>query len=596
MTAAAARAADAVAADFERYHRAFRDLTRRAKRRFEERDWSGIRADTVERLALHGRAVQATRQALERRWPAAAGSRDFWVTLKQRYLEAVLGRDDFEVALTYFNSLVRQAFPHDGVDPELDFLGEDFPAFYRGWEMSSARTYAVRGIDPAVVKRVLASAGFEIGFADLEGDAAGVATALARAMDEAWGEPSLDALDVLRPVLLRNKAAYLVGRVRRGERVVPFMLSILNDEGGLAVDAVLAREEDISIVFSFARWYFHAEVENPREVIGFLHSLLPRKRVAELYISLGYNKHGKTELYRDLTATIANADPGERFVIAPGKPGLVMSVFTLPSYEFVFKVIRDVFPSQKPTTPDEVKARYSEVLRHDRVGRLVDFQAFEHLQFPRQRFSPELLEELAASASSTVELKGETVVIHHLYVGRRVTPLDVYLESATPAAAAQAVIDWGQALKDLAAANVFAGDMLLKNFGVTRHGRVVFYDYDEICALTDCRFRKIPPSRSPEDELAPEPWFSVGAHDIFPEELRSFMTLSPELMARFEERHADLFEPTFWRRLQERNRAREIIDFFPYAENRRLGAPPTDVPPPAAATRALAGSYRREPA
>jgi isocitrate dehydrogenase kinase/phosphatase len=360
----------------------------------------------------------------------------------------------------------------------------------------------------------------------------------------------------------------MIGRVRRREQVMPLLLSVLNTDEGLVVDAVLHKQEDVSIVFSFARWYFHADVENPRAVIGFLHSVLPRKRVAELYISLGYNKHGKTELYNDLMTTIANTD--EQFIIAPGKRGLVMAVFTLPAYEFVFKVIRDVFPSQKSVTPDEVRERYREVLQHDRVGRLVDFQEFEHLEFRRDLFSAELLEELVETAAGSIDIDGPNIIIRHLYVGRRVTPLDLFLRDAPPDAAEAAVIDWGFTLKDLAAANIFAGDMLLKNFGVTRHGRVVFYDYDEISPVTDCRFRKIPPPRSDWDELAPGPWFSVGTNDVFPEELRSFTLLDERLEAVFDRLHGDLFGVEFWRTMQNRHRSGEVIDFFPYEDGSRL--------------------------
>jgi isocitrate dehydrogenase kinase/phosphatase len=454
------------------------------------------------------------------------------------------------------------------VDAAIEFVAADFPLPYRSWEMASARTYAVRQINSTVVEKILESTDLAVRFRDLVADAREASRRIEKAVRETFGNKEIEAIDVLRPIFVRNKAAYMIGRVRCGDRVMPLLMSLLNGEMGLEVDAVLHTREEVSIVFSFARWYFHADVENPRAVIGFLHSILPRKRVAELYISLGYNKHGKTELYNDLMTTIASTD--EQFIIAPGKRGLVMSVFTLPSYEFVFKVIRDVFPTQKSVTPDEVRQRYREVLQHDRVGRLVDFQEFEHLEFPRNLFSPELLDELLDSASASIETEKDNLIIDHLYVGRRVTPLDLYLRDASSAQAEAAVIDWGFTLKELAAANIFAGDMLLKNFGVTRHGRVVFYDYDEISPVTDCRFRRIPRPRSDWDELAPGPWFSVGTDDVFPQELRSFTLLSKRLEAVFDEFHSDLFEVDFWKAMQDRNRRGEVIDFFPYDDRSRL--------------------------
>ncbi|MFQ5349535.1 MAG: bifunctional isocitrate dehydrogenase kinase/phosphatase, partial [Thermoanaerobaculia bacterium] len=498
---AAGLGAEIIEAGFEEYHQAFRATTRRVKRRFEQRDWSGIHSDTVERLNLHPRSIERTYRRLLQQLSLRLADRALWVALKDSYTSEILGRGDFEVAQTYFNSLVRRFFPHAGVDPEVDFVATDFPPLpYAGWELASARTYAARRIDTRVVRKVLENADLAAPFRDLEGDTELAAKAIRRGLREVLGSDEIEAIDVLRPLFVRNKGAYVIGRARRGEELLPLILCLVNDDDGVGVDAVLPTENEASIVFSFARWYFHADVRNPREVIGFLHSILPRKRTSELYISLGYTKHGKTEFYGDLMSTIAATD--ERFVPAPGKPGMVMTVFTLPSYEFVFKVIRDEFAPPKNTTAAEVRARYRQVLRHDRVGRLVDFQEFERLDFPRQRFADETLDELLRDAGETVRLEGDRVIVDHLYIGRRVTPLDVHLQEGPPEAAAPAVIDWGWSLKELAAADIFAGDIQLKNFGITRHGRVVFYDYDELCPLADCRFRRIPPPRTPEDELA----------------------------------------------------------------------------------------------
>lgn len=568
----AARGADIIHRCFDDYQTRFRAITRHTRERFERCEWEGIRRDTVKRLGLHGQFVSEAFESLEEQLQERVSDVDFWASMKEAYVLAILGRDDFELAQTFFNSLSRRVFPHVGVDPAIDFASSDFPLPFKGWEMSSARLYAVQRIDAGVVRRILEDTELRAPFHDLRSDAQRVADTLSERVIAAFGTEQIEAVDVLCPVLIRNKAAYVVARARRGEELLPLVLAILNDDGELLVDAVLTGEEDTSIVFSFARWYFHADIASPREVIGFLHSLLPRKRIAELYVSLGYHKHGKTEFFRDLMRFVNRS--GERFVIAPGQPGLVMSVFTLPSFQFVFKVIRDCFPPSKRTTRDEVLQKYREVLRHDRVGRLVDFQEFEHLTFPRQRFSEDLLTELVETAGRTVEVEGDEVVIRHLYIGRRVTPLDIFVRDASAEAAAAAVIDWGYTLKDLAAANVFAGDMLLKNFGVTRHGRVVFYDYDEIASLDSCRFRKFPPARTPEQEMAAEPWFSVAEDDVFPEELATFLELRGELREVFEEHHADLFSTAFWRAMQGRNAEGEVIDFYPYAADQRLAPTP----------------------
>ena len=568
LQTAAARGADTIRRELDDFHQRVRAVTHRVREGFERRDWTGIRQDTVERLGLHAQSIASAWDALRGQLGDRSTERAVWGALKEAYHQAVLGRNDYELALTFFNSLTRKVFSHTGVDPSIDFVADDIPLPYRGWEMASARMYAVRRVEPLVVRRVLEDAGFRVPFRDLEADAREAAARIEAGLAETLKGARIMALDVLRPVFYRNKAAYVIGRARTEKRVVPVILAVVAGEDGLAVDAVLTTEAEASIVFSFARWYFHAEVESPREVIGFLRSILPRKRISELYIALGYGNHGKTELYRDLMAHIAGSD--DPFVVAPGKRGLVMEVFTLPSYEVVFKVIRDRFPPQKPVTRETVMAKYRQVLQQDRVGRLVDFQEFEHLTFPRARFDPALLDELLRLSAATVSVEGDDVIVRHLYVQRRVTPLDLYLREASPAAAEAAVLDWGRCLEDLAAANIFPGDILLKNFGVTRHGRVVFYDYDEFSPLVDCHFRRIPSARTEEDEMAAEPWYSVGERDVFPQELQRFLGFGGHLREVFLREHRNLFDPAYWRSLQERNRSGEVIDFFPYSETRRL--------------------------
>jgi isocitrate dehydrogenase kinase/phosphatase len=295
---------------------------------------------------------------------------------------------------------------------------------------------------------------------------------------------------------------------------------------------------------------------------------MPRKKIAELYIAIGYNKHGKTELYRDLLNHLAHSM--DQFVIAPGERGMVMMVFTMPSYDVVFKIIRDHFGYSKNTTPQQVRGKYRLVFKHDRAGRLVDAQEFEYLKFERRFFHPELLQELQATASKNVSIEADAVILKHLYTERRLTPLDIFVREASSQAAGAAVIDYGQALKDLAATNIFPGDVLLKNFGVTRHGRVVFYDYDELCRLTGCNFRVLPQSADYEEELAAEPWFYVDERDIFPEEFRTFLGLVGELRTVFESQHADIFDAHYWRGIQEKLRAGEILDLYPYDTRRRL--------------------------
>lgn len=580
LTDTAARAAETIHQAFDEHHQRLRAITRQVRSRFERRDWAGIRRDTIEKLELPVQSVDATMEALQRQLGERLADRAVWRALKQAYTREILGSDDFEIAQTYFNSLTRKVFPHAGVDPAIDYTAGELPLPFHGWEMASARMYAVRRVEAPVIRRVLEDARFGVRFRDLEANALLVAARLRRGIAEAFGTPEIEALDMLRPVFFRNKGAYLVGRVRRGEDRLPVVLALVNRPEGLEVDAVLHSEDETSVVFSFARWYLHVDVASPREVIGFLRSILPRKRIGELYTSLGYKKHGKTEIYRDLMAHIQATS--DLFVTAPGQRGLVMEVFTLPSYDLVFKVIKDSFPPQKNTTRERVKEQYQKVWLHDRVGRLVGFQEFEHLTFPRARFDRELLERLHEVASLSLRIDGDSVTLLHAYLERRIDPLDLYLQRQSPEKAEAAVLDWGRCLKDLAAANIFPGDVLLKNFGVTRHGRVLSYDYDELTRLTDLTFREMPPARDDLEELSAEPWFTVAEGDVFPAELRTFLGLQGELREAFLREHSDLFEVDFWHGLQERNRRGEIVSFYPYSSSRRLRpeTEPAEIPSP----------------
>ena len=401
--------------------------------------------------------------------------------MKNVYAELAAARADQELARTFFNSATRRVFATVGIDPAIEFV-EPTPA---GGARTAAcpRTRAIGngGATAAIVRDILAAHPIGAPYRRLEADAELIAARIDAYRAATWGEQAIDAIDMLDAVFYRNKGAYLVGRIRGGRRFMPLVIALVNEDGGIVADAVLTTVDEASIVFSFTRSAFHVDVDAPARMIRFLKSIMPAKRIAELYLAVGYDKHGKAELYRDLVAHLERSD--DRFEIAPGDAGLVMLVFTLPSYDVVFKVIRDRFGYPKSTTREHVMGRYQLVFKHDRAGRLVDSQEFKDLVIPRRRFAERLLAELQRAARRSVEIDGDHVVLKHVYTERRVTPLNLYLQRADEAAGRDAVLDFGRVIKDLAATNIFPGDMLLKNFGVTRHGRVVFYDYDEICLL-----------------------------------------------------------------------------------------------------------------
>ncbi len=566
-------AANAIREAFDSYQQEFKQITQRAKSRFENMDGHGAQKDAVERLELYKKIVDRTLPRIAEILAGMSKNPEIWAQMKGEYTEMISGRQDLELAETFFNSITRRIFITVGVDPAREFVDSDFDLRLSASRPHVFQAYPVcTGLEEAVVC-IFNDYRFNIPYQDVQLDARLAANRIENRLRTAWGDGTCDRLEILKPVFYRGSGAYIIGRIceKAGEtRIIPILFSLLNSPAGIFTDAVLLDEDDVSIVFSFTRSYFHVEADRPYDLVTFLKSIMPLKRTAELYISIGYNKHGKTALYRDLKEYLANTT--DQFEIARGEKGMVMAVFTLPSYDMVFKIIKDKVLPPKTATRKEVMARYDLVFKHDRAGRLVDAQEFEHLSFECQRFSPGLLKELLETAPSMVSVAEDRVSIRHLYAERRMTPLNLYVLEAEGQAARAAVLDYGAAIKDLAATNIFPGDVLLKNFGVTRHGRVVFYDYDELTLLTDCKFRKIPSARTYEDEFSSDPWFYVGPMDIFPEEFRTFLGLQEPLRSDFIHEHEDLFGIAFWKDMQVRHQAGEIVDIFPYPSSKRLEA------------------------
>ena len=562
------RGATAIREGFLSFRRGFRAITEQARDRFEQCDWQHVQKDARRRLRLYPEVVRHVVTNVRDILGDRIADQDAWKRMKRSYAPLLQGESDRELAETFYNSITRRIFSTAGVNPDIEFVAPPREHRSESPDPGCYRRYVSDGDTLALVRRILEDYRFRTRFRDLDGDSALVTREIGAYLSTILGSDRVDVVETLHPVFFRQKAAYVVGRLRVGHQVIPMVLALLNSGEGVSVDAVLMAEAEVSVLFSFTRSHFHVEVDYPRDLVQFLKSIMPLKPIAEIYISLGFTKHGKTELYRGLRRHLDESR--ERFVFAKGDKGMVMLVFTLPFYDVVFKVIKDRFAYPKETNRQQVMDRYRLVFRWDRVGRLVEAQEFEHLKFRRELFTPEVLEALTTEAANTVTVNDDHIIIHHVYTERKVTPLNVYLRQVGDDAARRAVIDYGRTIKELAAANVFPGDFLLKNFGVTRHGRVVFYDYDELCLVTDCNFRKMPPARTLEDELDPEPWFAVGEDDIFPEEFERFLGLPTPLAAVFREHHGEVFDADFWQGLKERHLAGEILDFYPYAPTKRL--------------------------
>jgi len=556
-----------IVADFAHYNAQFRAITRRAPLRFDARDWKGSQRDAVERIELYDRCVNQSVAELSVALAAQAADRELWRQIRAEFAAQIGSLPDSEFTKTFFSSISRRLFGTVGVAPDIEFVATELDPLAAVHSTVSVNTYLNHGSLPLLFEDLLGDVRFRSPWRDLDKSIAHVATEVRAHLDARGGEHrEVLRVEVIRPVFYQVSRAYVVGRIVGREFLLPLVIALRNAEGGMLVDAVMLAEDDVSIVFSFTRSYFHADLERVAEAVVFLKSILPRKPVSELFTVLGRARQGKTERYRELMRSLDHSD--DRFVHAPGERGLVMVCFTLPSFDVVFKVIRDRFPYPKTVLHEEVLAKYRMVFIHDRAGRLVDAQEFRRLRFPRARFALELLAELRREAAASVHEDGADLVFDHMYIERRMTPLNLYLRSATPAAAERAVLDYGQCIRDLAYTNIFPGDLLLKNFGVTRHGRVIFYDYDELCRVTDCNFRDVPAATNPEDEMRAEVWFYVGEQDVFPETFINFLGFSDAQRAALLRVHGEILTAAFWRGVQQRLREGEVVEVLPYHPHR----------------------------
>jgi len=556
---------------FDRHYRLFRETSAGAKHRFDRAAWAEAQQAVPERIRFYDDRVRECVERLHDELDAGSLDDDTWRGAKLLYIGLLVDHKRPELAETFFNSVVTRVLRRTYVHNDFAFVRAAVSTEYIESDPPIYRSYypAEPGLRPALVE-AFSDFGWSRPFVDLERDVGFVLRALLEHLGGEWParEPNYQ-LQVLGSAFYRNKAAYVIGKVVNGNAETPFAIPVLHDEDGrLFLDAVVWDAESLSVLFSLSRAYFMVDMDVPSGYVQFLQSLMPAKPRSELYTVVGLAKQGKTLFYRDLLHHLHHSQ--DVFVEAPGTRGLVMHVFNLPSYPYVLKVIKDEFGHSKQSDRATVKRKFLMVKQIDRVGRMADTLEFTNLALPRARFAPELLEQLLELAPSTVELDGENVIVGHCYVERRMTPLNLYLETATADEVETVVREYGDTIRDLAIANVFAGDMLWRNFGVNRHGRVVFYDYDEIEYLTDCVFRRIPPPPNPEAELSGEPWYPVGPLDVFPEEFETFLLGSPQVRDAFMRHHADLLRPEFWQRCQEQVARGEIVDFWPYPEELRF--------------------------
>jgi isocitrate dehydrogenase kinase/phosphatase len=579
---------------FNRHYRLFSETNRQAKRRFELADWHGQQRAQRERIEFYDKRVEEAVERLQREFDTAHLADDTWQQVKLHYIGLLVDHHQPELAETFFNSVTTKILHHSYFRNDFIFVRPAVSTEYiENDEPASLPTYRAyyptRDTLRDTLLRIVDNFQLQLPFLDLGRDIEAVMAALRRHVGDGVRLRANFQIQVLSSMFFRNKGGYIIGKIVNGFAETPFALPVLHiqppatarpptagDPGALApaapgllyIDAALFAEDDLLMLFSFARAYFMVDMEIPSAYVQFLRSLMPRKPRNEIYSALGLQKQGKNHFYRDFLYHLRHSS--DKFGIAPGIKGMVMLVFDLPSFPYVFKVIKDFYPPQKDTSRELIKRKYLLVKTHDRVGRMADTLEYTSVAFPRSRISDELVAELQHFCPSQIEIDGEALVIKHVYIERRMIPLNIYLQDATPEQLKHAVIEYGNAIKDLVAANIFPGDMLWKNFGVTRHGKVVFYDYDEIEYITDCNFRKVPTPRNEEEEMSAEVWYTVGPKDVFPETFAPFLLGNDAVREVFMKHHGDLLEASFWQGHKARIQAGHVHDVFPYDAHKRF--------------------------
>ena len=559
---------DEIIAGFDGYMDSFNAMSKMAPQHFRERNWDAMQNTHRKRLMLYKDWIKQIVGNCHKILLEDDIDQSLWPELKSLFSEKIKDKTDKELAETFFNSVVRKVVPHLAVDEQLMFVYEDYNSCAIYPQADLFHDYPPqRDLDP-LFRKMLEDFDFGVPYSQKEKCIQSLIKGVKEVILSRYSPTTETTLQVLKPVFYRNKAAYLIGRTFIGNKWMPFIIPFLNGPKGVFVDTLIFDPTIMSGFFSFTRSYFMAEIKIPSQVIAFLKSAVTHKKIHELYNSIGFNKHGKTEFYRDFLNHLRSCQ--DQFVLASGIKGMVMTVFTLPSYNIVFKMIKDHFDPPKSMTRHQVREKYKLVSLHDRVGRMADTHEFENFQLPLDRIHPSLMKELKNTVNSLLEIKGNTLHIKHVYTERRMTPLNIYLESCTTEEARQAVEEYGNAIIQLAQANIFPGDMMTKNFGVTRQKRVIFYDYDEIEFLVDMNFRKKPKAETYDQIYASEPWYDIAKNDVFPEDFKRFMIGRADVRDHFLKFHENLFDPCFWINIQERIRSGELIHAFPYPERIRF--------------------------
>jgi isocitrate dehydrogenase kinase/phosphatase len=538
----------------------------RAKQAFETMDTHASIEISHERLGLYSRYIAEHGPRIVAAFPALADNQAIWDTLDRLFVAMIVDRYEADIAFSFAHSL-RRNIGHGLWRP----VAYSFPPPSKRRANSMAAVYrrlpVIDSIDVDLILTALQMPRIAVPFKDLQGDAC-------RILDRLNHDVTPTALDVVEAGFFRDRSAFIVGRwVMPDGTFVPFVVSLLNSQEGVSVDAVLHQVSDIHDLFSSALANFHVTTPLYYQTCVFLFSIMPRRPLGHHYSTIGYNHVGKVAILNEIIETVRSS--GQKLSRSPGAAGTVALGFTFEACSYHLKVIRD-----RPTASykwgafpgvDAVIEKYRVVHEINRAGSMLDNVMYFNLRLDRELFEPELLDELVREAPGSVQVESDGVFIRSLIVQLKIIPLPVYLESADEAATRAVIQSLGHCIRNNAATDIFNKDLDSRNYGVGRYGRVFLFDYDAVEKLTDVKIRTNA-NREPGEEAVPDWYFEDGV--IFlPEELEYGMQLKNDFARRcFRKQNADLSGVEYWEGVQQELQRGEVPELRMYPRVAKLSA------------------------
>jgi len=530
---------------FDEFYAYSRAVPGKAKAAFEARNVATSVALSQRRLAYYTESIGELAGLLRQALPGLRNDPQLWSQIEETYMSLVEGRYEDDLATAFIHSTRRVMFADEWTPVAYSF---GRAAHGAGPVRAILTDYRqVRGRLAAVIADILKRARFAAPFRDLAGEAAQAALRI-----EADVGHDIERIEMLDGIFLRNRGAYLVGRMHvAGADTRPLALALENGRDGITIDAVLITEADLHNIFSSTLANFHVTQPRYHELCAFLHEIMPGRPLGLHYSTIGYNHLGKVAVMEELAREIGSNE--HRFETAAGYRGSVAIGFTAAGSGYVLKVIRDRPTSQYKWGEfpgiEAVIAKYRRVHEINRTGSMLDNMIFARIDLAAAWFDPDLLMELVTTASKTVSIDGDKVNFRHLIVQPKMVPLPLYLETASPEECLTAIDNLGQCIRNNASAGIFNRDLDARNYGVSRYGKVFLFDYDAIEPLADVKVRTNV-GRIEGEETVPD-WFFEKGTIFLPEELEpGLMIEDRRLRAHFRQRHGDLLTTGYWTGMQ----------------------------------------------